>query len=260
MIMGLGGQLAAWDGELLDLVAGRGFHVVVFDNRDVGLSTSFASSTDAPAYLIADMAADAAGLIDHLGFDQVHVLGISMGGMIAQQLTVDHPQKVATLTSIMSTTGDPDVGQPAPEALESLLTNFMTPVTDREGAVALSMAVNDVIGSPGQLDPERIRRRAEASYDRNPDASGTLRQVMAIASSPSRTEGLRGVTAPTMVIHGEADVLVTPSGGVRTAEAVPGSELHLVPGMGHDLPVAGWPELLDRVSAHTAKAPIGAPS
>jgi pimeloyl-ACP methyl ester carboxylesterase len=256
MIMGLGGQLVAWDAELLGLIVERGYHVTVFDNRDVGLSTSFAEAQESPAYLIPDMAADAAGLIDHLGFDRVHVLGVSMGGMIAQQLTVDHPARVATLTSIMSTTGDPDVGQPAEAAMAALMTAFTTPVTDRESAVALSLAVNDVIGSPGQVDPERVRVRAEAAYDRNPDSSGTLRQVMAIATSPSRTEGLRGVTAPTMVIHGEADVLVTPSGGVRTAEAVPGAELHMIPGMGHDLPVALWPEMLDRLTAHTARATV----
>jgi pimeloyl-ACP methyl ester carboxylesterase len=254
LIMGLGGQLVAWDPELIELLVARGYHVVAFDNRDVGLSTSFADTTEAIPYLVADMAADAAALVEHLGFERMHVLGVSMGGMIAQQLTIDHPHRVATLTSIMSTTGDPDVGQPTEEAMSALMSTFMTPVTDREGAVRQSLAVSEVIGSPGHLDEVRLRRRAEQSYDRNPDASGVLRQVMAITSSPSRTEGLRGVTAPTMVIHGDVDPLVTPSGGMRTAEAVPGAELHMVAGMGHDVPTFYWPELLDRLGAHTDRA------
>jgi pimeloyl-ACP methyl ester carboxylesterase len=268
LVMGLGGQLVAWDQAMVDLLVERGFHVIRFDNRDVGLSTSFRDGYDtagsmaaffageqpAPPYRLADMAADAAALVDHLGLGRVHVLGVSMGGMISQQLAIDHHDKVATLTSIMSTTGDPDVGSPTPEALSALMGSFGSPVTTREHAVEVALVVWNTIGSPGHVDPARVRRRAEESYDRNPDGSAVLRQLLAIMTSPSRSDALRDVTAPTMVIHGDVDPLVTVSGGIRTAEVVPGAELHIIPGMGHDIHEAVWPEVMDLVEAHTKRA------
>lgn len=272
LVMGLGGQLVAWDQAMVDLLVERGFHVIRFDNRDVGLSTSFRHTYDTaggmaaffageqpqPPYRISDMAADAAGLVEHLGLERVHVLGVSMGGMISQQFAIDHHEKLATLTSIMSTTGDPDVGSPTPEALTTLVGSFGQPVTNREEAVEAALMVWNVIGSPGHVDPARVRRRAEESYDRNPDGSATIRQLLAIMTSPSRSEALGQVTAPTMVIHGEVDPLVTVSGGIRTAEVIPDAELHLIPGMGHDVHEAIWTDVMDLVSAHTARARVNA--
>jgi pimeloyl-ACP methyl ester carboxylesterase len=270
LVMGLGGQLVAWDQEMVDLLVERGYRVIRFDNRDVGLSTSFKDGYDtagsmaaffageapSPPYQLADMAADAAGLVDHLGLDRVHVLGVSMGGMISQQFAIDHPGKLATLTSIMSTTGDPDVGSPTPEALAALMGSFGAPVTTREQAVEAAFAVWQTIGSPGHFDEARVRRRAEESFDRNPDGSAVVRQLLAIMTSPSRSEGLRSVTAPTMVIHGDADPLVTVSGGIRTAEVVPGAELHVIPGMGHDIHREIWTDVMDLVGEHTARARV----
>jgi pimeloyl-ACP methyl ester carboxylesterase len=271
LIMGLGAQLVVWEDELVSAMAERGYHVIRFDNRDVGLSTSFAGHVDGrealmaffagelehPPYRLGDMAADVAALLDHLELEQVHVLGASMGGMIAQQLTIDHGHLVKTLTSVMSTTGDPDVGQPTPEALGALVGAFGEPVRTLEDAVAAAITTTQVIGSPGLFDEDRVRRRAERSYSRNPDASGTLRQLLAILASPSRSEALRRVEVPTLVIHGSEDPLVQPDGGVRTAESVPGAELHLVEGMGHDVDPAFWPQLLELLGRHTSRAPIG---
>lgn len=271
LIMGLGAQMVMWPPELADALVARGFYVIRFDNRDVGLSTMF-TDVDAmalivgalsgtpidPPYLLADMATDAAGLLDHLGIERAHIIGASMGGMIAQQFAIDHPDKVATLTSIMSTTGDPDVGTPTDEALAALTGGFMDPPTDRESAVQAAFVVWQIIGSPGRFDEVRVRRITEESYDRNPDRTGMMRQLAAIVTSPSRTAGLGAVTAPTLVIHGEADPLVQPSGGVRTAEAVPGAILHLVPGMGHDVEPDRLDELLPLLVEHAAKAPITA--
>jgi pimeloyl-ACP methyl ester carboxylesterase len=199
------------------------------------------------------MAGDAAGLLAALGIDRAHVVGASMGGMIAQALAIAHPERVLSLCSIMSTTGDPAVGMPTPEALEVLLSPAPR---DRDGYIERQLAISKVIGSPGYPhDEERIRKRAARAFDRSFRPDGVLRQVLAIISSPDRTEDLRHLRIPTLVIHGEQDPLVALSGGLATAEAIPGSRLIKMPGMGHDLPPELWSEV---VTAITGNAGVGA--
>ena len=239
----------------------QGFQVLCFDNRDVGVSTWFddagepdlaalpVRARDPVPYLIADMAADAAGLLDALGIDRAHVLGISLGGMIAQQFAIDFPDRTASLTSIMSSP-NLTVLHPDEEALLSLL---VAPAEGREAIIEQSVELSRVIASPGfPFDAEDLRRRAAVHYDRGHHPSGTLRQMAAVLVSPDRTGGLSGVRVPTLVVHGADDPLVTLSGGEATAAAVPGAELWVVPGMGHDLPEAVLPELAARVGALVA--------
>jgi pimeloyl-ACP methyl ester carboxylesterase len=264
LVMGLGSHLIDWPpGFVADLVS-RGFYLIAFDNRDAGLSTGFddAGVPDIPAilagdpsaapYRLADMAADAAGLLDALGIESAHVVGVSLGGMIAQQLTIDAPARVRSLTSIMSTTGDPAAAQPTPEAASVL---GRPPAASREEAIANAMASSRIIGSPGFLLPEdELRRRATTKYDRAYRPLGTLRQYAAILASPDRTGPLGAVTVPVTVIHGEVDPLVPVGGGRATAAAVPGAELLVIPGMGHDLPEAMWPPIVDAIVATTKRS------
>ena len=259
LIMGLGGQLIAWDDEFVAALVAKGFYVVRFDNRDVGLSTWFdeAGTPDLAAaftgevqaaYLLSDMAGDAAGLLDALGIESAHVLGVSMGGMIAQSLAIGHPTRVRSMISIMSTTGDRSVGQPSPEAIGALL---VPPPADRDAAIDMSVKTWQVIGSPGfPFHEDRIRAGAAAAYDRAIHPAGVARQLVAILSSPDRTPALRGLDVPTLVVHGESDALVNPTGGKATADAVPGATLWTIPGMGHDLPIELFEEVADRVAAH----------
>ena len=263
LIMGLGAQLIDWPADFCSGLAAHGLHVVLFDNRDAGLSTAFddLGVPDVPAilggdpstvpYLLADMAADAAGLLKELGIARAHVVGASMGAMIAQQLTVDHPDLVVSLCSIMSTTGDRRVGRSTPEAGAAL----MRPRADtREEIIAGAIASSRVIGSPGYPATEEwLQQRAAAKYDRSFRPAGTQRQFAAILASPDRTAALGSVTAPTLVIHGEDDPLINVSGGRATAAAVPGAELLVIPGMGHDLPSALWPQIIDAIAANAAR-------
>jgi pimeloyl-ACP methyl ester carboxylesterase len=265
LIMGLGAQLISWDDDFVRELVSRGLYVIRFDNRDQGLSTWFddagvpdvvtAAATGvlpAPAYSLFDMADDAAGLLNALGIEQAHVCGASMGGMIAQSLVIRNPAKVLSLTSIMSTTGDPAVGQPHPEAMALLL----APVpTDRDGVIESAVKGAAVIGSTGYpLDDGRIRRLAAASYDRGFHPDGAARQLVAIGSAADRTESLRTVRCPTLVIHGEADPLIDCSGGRATAQAVPGADLWMIPGMGHDLPVQLFAPIAERITALCLRA------
>jgi pimeloyl-ACP methyl ester carboxylesterase len=260
LVMGLGAQLIDWPQGFVEELAGRGFHVILFDNRDAGRSALLddLGLPDVPAilggdpssvaYLLSDLAADAAGLLEELGVARAHVVGASMGGMIAQQLTIDHPDLVASLCSIMSTTGDRTVGMPTPEAAAVLM---RPPATSRDEAIANGVAGSRVIGSPGYpAARQELERRAAAKYDRGYRPQGTLRQYAAILASPDRTAALREVRVPTAVIHGEADPLITVSGGRATADAVPGAELLIFPGMGHDLPVELWPRIVDAIAAN----------
>ncbi|MGH9115584.1 MAG: alpha/beta fold hydrolase [Acidimicrobiales bacterium] len=259
LVMGLGGQLTAWDDEFVEGFVKRGFHVVRHDNRDVGRSTWFdeAGVPDVLAamegkaqatYLLSDMADDATGLLGALGIGSAHVLGASMGGMIVQSMAIRHPAIVETMISVMSTTGERSVGQPHPEAIQALLA---PPPADREAALDAAVKVWRVIGSPGfPFDEARVRRVAGAAYDRAFHPEGTARQMVAILSSPDRTPGLRSTECPTFVVHGEDDPLVDPSGGRATAEAVPGAQLWMVPGMGHDVPPQLFGEVVERVGAH----------
>ena len=265
LVMGLGGQLIQWDPELCGLIAERGYHVVRFDNRDVGLSTHleggvdvfglFASETggsEPPSvpYLLSDMANDAVCLLDNLGVDRAHVVGVSMGGMIAQTIALDHPSRVLTLTSIMSTTGDPDVGLPTAEAMEALV---VPPAQTRQEAEDGAVRQAQVWGSPGLFDEVHLRRLAGDSWDRCHEPMGIARQLAAILASGSRSSGLATLAIPTLVIHGTADTLVQSSGGERTAEVIPDAKLLMVDGMGHDLPRALWPTLVDAICGHFAE-------
>ncbi len=262
-VNGLGGQLIEWPDELCAMFVARGFHVVRFDNRDVGLSTHLEGDADvfallasmgsdtAPAvpYLLSDMADDAVGLLDHLGIEHAHVVGASMGGMIAQQIAISHPDRVATLTSIMSTTGEPTVGLPSAEAMEVLLA---PPAQTREEAADNRVRHAHVWGSPGLFDEARIRSYSNALWDRDHDPGGPARQIAAILASGSRAERLAGLDIPTLVIHGTADTLVQPSGGERTAEVIPDAKLLLIEGMGHELPVPLWDEVVEAISTHAS--------
>jgi pimeloyl-ACP methyl ester carboxylesterase len=197
------------------------------------------------SYLLDDMADDCAALLDELRVEAAHVVGASQGGMIAQAMAIRHPERVLSLVSIMSTTGDPAVGQPHPEALPALLTR---PPADREGFVDFVVGAWKVIGSPGfEVDEEALRARAGASYDRGIFPDGTARQLVAIVASGDRTEALRRLEVPTSVVHGTDDILVDVSGGKATAAAIPGARLELIEGMGHDLPRQVWPRLVELI-------------
>ncbi|MGY1787638.1 alpha/beta fold hydrolase [Geodermatophilus sp. SYSU D00698] len=264
LVMGLATQMIGWPDEFCRMLAARGLYVVRFDNRDIGLSTHLddAGAPDVLAvmggdhsgvpYRLADMADDTAALLDALGIDSAHVVGASMGGMIAQTLAVRHPDRVRSLTSIMSTTGDPAVGAPAEAAIGVLLA---PPATDRESAVQRAVDTYRVIGSPGfEFDEHGLRERAGLSFDRAHNPAGVARQLAAILASPDRTADLARVAVPTLVVHGEHDALIDASGGRATAAAIPGAELLVVDGMGHDLPREVWPQLVDRITALAARA------
>jgi pimeloyl-ACP methyl ester carboxylesterase len=264
MVMGLGGQLTAWQQGFVDMLTERGFFTIRYDNRDCGLSTKFeglpnitalfTGDTSSAPYRVEDMADDAAALLTELGIEQAHVVGASMGGMITQALVIHHAEQFLSAASIMSTTGDRTVGAPTGEAMTALLRPI---ATSREEAIEASVEASKVIGSPDYPTPEtEIRAKAAEAYDRGYYPEGTARQLAAILASPDRTEGLRGVTMPFLVMHGEADPLVTPSGGTATAAAVPGAKLITIPGMGHDLPEALWGQVVDAVVANTELASV----
>ncbi|SDD48618.1 alpha/beta fold hydrolase [Nocardioides lianchengensis] len=248
LVMGLGGPMTWWDPELCRMLAGRGFFVIRYDNRDTGRSSrmtgrvgratlvrAFTGAKVRAPYSIADLARDAVGLLDHLGLDSAHVVGVSMGGMIAQTVALDAPSRVRSLTSIMSTTGKRSVGWQHPSLLPTLLGGRGD---SREEYVAGSVVMARLIGSPAYPEPEEgARLRGEETFDRGINPAGVLRQMVAVLTQPNRGQRLRGIRVPTLVVHGLADKMVHVSGGRATAAAVPGSELLLVDGMGHDLPV-----------------------
>jgi pimeloyl-ACP methyl ester carboxylesterase len=265
LIMGLGAQLVDWPDEFCELLAARGFHVIRFDNRDIGLSTwlddlprpdlaeIFGGDFATVPYQLSDMAADTAGLLKELGVQRAHVVGASMGGMIAQQLVIDRPDLVASLCSIMSTTGDRTVGHPTPEAAAALM---RPAATTREGAIAGAVDGSKAIGSWAfgvfDVPEEDMLRKAEAKYDRAFHPAGTARQYGAIAAAADRTAALGAVAVPTLVVHGANDPLIDVSGGRATAAAVPGAKLLVIPGMGHDLPRGAWPPIVDAIVANAS--------
>ncbi|SDH40405.1 Pimeloyl-ACP methyl ester carboxylesterase [Sinosporangium album] len=262
LIMGLGSQLIHWDEDFCGSLVDLGHYVVRFDNRDAGESTHFheagmpdlaaalGGQVDA-AYLLTDMAADVIGLLDALDLANVHLVGVSMGGMIAQTIAVAAPERVRSLTSIMSTPA-PHIGAPTPEALGALLS---PPVGNREAAIERALQAWSLMGSKGYpMDVERIARVTGLAYDRAYDPAGTARQLMAVLASGDRSEGLRGLDVPALVIHGEDDLLIQLPGGVATAEAIPGAKLLTFPGMGHDLPRDLWPVITDAIAGLTALA------
>jgi pimeloyl-ACP methyl ester carboxylesterase len=252
LISGLSRQRIEWPAALPAALHAAGLRTLTVDNRDVGRSTKLEDAPgDGPPYLLADMAGDHAGVLDHFGVEQAHVVGISMGGMIAQQLAIAHPERLRSLTSVMSTTGARTAGQPTEEAMAVLL---RPAPTDREAYIERTVESAHVIGSPGLVDDDAVRRRAAAAFDRAFHPRGVLRQMQAIMASGDRTEGLAGVAVPTLVIHGSEDPLVTLSGGEATAEAIPGARLHVIEGMGHDLPLPLLPEIVGALVAHTRDA------
>lgn len=258
LVMGLGGQLTDWPDGFIEGLVGAGFQVTVFDNRDIGLSTEFdweppkqirsilktlIGRPPKSGYTIVDMAADADGLLDALGIESAHVVGMSMGGMIAQQLTIDVPQKVRSLTSIMSNPGDGKSGRIAGKVMAKMA---RMPEPTRETAADRSVASFALWSSP-HFDPDVHRARSQASVERSYRPVGIARQTTAIMASPDRTDGLGKVSAPTLVIHGLVDRLVKPSGGIATASAVPDSTLVMFPDMGHDLPEPRWDDMIDAI-------------
>jgi pimeloyl-ACP methyl ester carboxylesterase len=254
LVMGLGAQLVLWDEEFCTMLADHGFRVIRFDNRDIGRSTILSNAKvptrsqlltrdrRAASYSLDDMAADAAGLLAHLGVNAAHVVGASMGGMIAQLLAIRHRERVRSLTSIMSTTGNRRVGRTDLRLYPWLLRR---PRLDREGYVQDFLATYRQIGSRTYpSDPQRLRSLAERCFDRGIHPAGAARQLAAIVTAGDRTRALALVKAPTTVIHGEADRLVMPSGGRATAAAIPNARLLIVSGMAHDMPRPLWPQLI----------------
>ncbi len=266
MVNGLGRQSIDHPSGLCERLAARGLFVIRFDNRDVGLSTKFdqvqpdlaavvralrdGREPDVP-YRLSDMAGDAVAVLDESGIARAHVVGTSMGGMIVQQLAIDHPTRLVSMTSIMSTTGDHDVGQSTPEAA-AVLTG--PPPKDRDSAIAQRQEGARVYGSPGHFDGDRIAAEAAAAYDRCFDPAGVARQLVGIMASGSRSAALRSVGVPTLVMHGDADTLVDISGGRRTAECVPGARFEVLDGMGHDCPPAFVDRWVDLIAGHTGVA------
>jgi pimeloyl-ACP methyl ester carboxylesterase len=264
LVNGFSLQMIWWEEDFCRELATRGFRVVRFDNRDVGLSSKI-TGKPAPsvpailmgdrssvAYALDDMARDAVGLLDALGVEKAHVVGRSMGGMIAQLVAIQHPTRVASLCSIMSTTGSPAVGQAAPHILPIIMAP--TP-SDRAGFLDRSVEVWRALSSPAHpLDVERVRSLAGRSFDRCFDPDGAARQIAAIITASDRTNGLEGVCVPTLVIHGRDDLLVAPSGAEATARAVPNAKLLLIAGMGHELAPRVWPEVIDAIVTNASRA------
>jgi pimeloyl-ACP methyl ester carboxylesterase len=268
LIMGLGMQMLCWDDDFCELLAARGFRVIRFDNRDMGESTMFPSArTPSLAelifsqmtrlrfrvpYTLRDMAADTAGLMDALGIASAHLVGASMGGMIAQEFAIDYPGRVRSLTSLMSSTGDPKLPGPQPKAMAAL--GKKTPL-DRAGFIHRYVETWSVIAGNGfPFDPERMARQGAASYDRGINPPGVARQLLAIVASGNRKSRLRDVRVPALVIHGTRDPLVPFAAGADTAGTIPGAELLAIDGMGHWMPREVWPRIVDAIARHAAAA------
>lgn len=264
LVMGLGAQLTLWPIEFVDALVARGFRVIRYDNRDIGLSTKFdeagvpdmaavmmAAMSGQPvplAYTLDDMAADGVALLDALGIERAHVVGASMGGMIAQLIAINHPDKTLSLTSIMSTTGNPAMPQAKPEAMAVLTNRPVT--TDMDVIMDFGVKAARTIGSPAYpADEQRLRARVKSDFERSFSPIGMMRQMAAIVGNGDRRARLAGVAAPTMVIHGDADPLVPVEGAHDTAAHIKQAELLIIPGMGHDLPV----QLVDQIADAVVK-------
>ncbi|MEL0155756.1 MULTISPECIES: alpha/beta fold hydrolase [Sphingopyxis] len=265
LVMGLGGQLTLWPDEFVDALNARGFRTIRYDNRDVGLSTRF-DAAGVPnlkwmfvksllrlpvrsAYTLADMAADGVALLDHLGIARAHIVGVSMGGMISQHIAARYPDRVLSLTSVMSTTGNPRLPRAQKEAMQVLTSRPMS--GDPEDLIAYSVRAAKVIGSPGYPpDEERLQRRVRSDFERGWYPQGVARQMAAIVADGDRRPMLKSIGAPTLVIHGEGDPLVPLAGGRDTADNIPGARLLTIPGMGHDLPLGLVDTLADAIAGH----------
>lgn len=272
LIMGFGAQLTLWPDELVEALAAHGFHVIRYDNRDIGLSHKF-HGVKAPGlikmtllsklgfkpkvpYTLADMADDGAGLLDALGIAKAHIVGASMGGMIAQHFAARHADKALSLTSIFSTTGNPKLPPARPEAMKVLVTRPAS--MDEEVLVEHGMKLARTIGSPGYpADEDRLRERTRATVRRSVYPEGPTRHLSAIVADGDRRPMLKGISVPTLVLHGEDDPLVPVEGGRDTAANIPGAQIKTIPGWGHDLPLELVDEVADAIAAH-AKAALGA--
>jgi pimeloyl-ACP methyl ester carboxylesterase len=262
LLMGLGAQMISWDEDFCELLAGRGFHVIRFDNRDSGLSTKFDGGgvpdlqevvvgAAGPPYTLSDMGADAVGVLDALGLPAAHIVGASMGGHIAQLVAIEHPGQALSLTSIMSAPGGFRDDAPAtPEAMQALMT---PPPSDREGLIEHGVRTGRVVSGP-LFDEAEARRRRTRMVDRAVSTEGTGRQAAAVVAAPSRLEALGRLTVPALVVHGEVDPLVPVENGRRTAAAIPGARLLVLPEMGHDLPRLYWPEIVEAIAETAARA------
>lgn len=267
LIMGLGGQMIWWDEDFCARLADRSYRVIRFDNRDIGRSTKFDDTLphpgplvqDAmkgkrvePPYTLRDMAADAVGLLDSLGIERAHVVGASMGGMIAQRIAIHFPERVATVTSIMSSTGNPGLPQAAPEVTALLTT---PPPSDPAAAIEHGVDIWRILHGAGHpFDEERVRRRIVESSQRSRHLTGQPRQLLAIIADGDRRTLLKQVSVPTLVIHGDADPLVPYAAGIDTAENVPGAKMVTIEGMGHEMPPGAWPQLIDAIAGFAAAA------
>ncbi len=271
LVMGLGMQMIAWDERFCAMLAERGYRVIRFDNRDAGHSTKFERDgvprraamifgAGRPPYLLSDMAADTIGLMDQIGVERAHVAGVSMGGMIVQELAIRHPDRILSMASMMSTTGSRWLRWPKWKAMAMLMAK---PPADAEAYMRLAIRTFEVIGSPRQrMDDDSFRVLIEASYRRCFCPDGVARQLHAINCSGNRTRALSRVQVPALVIHGGVDPLIRPAAGRATARAIPGARLKVVPGMGHDLPPAFWPEIVGALDSNAggsrAAIPVGA--
>ena len=267
LVMGLGSQMIRWEVEFCEMFVQKGLYVIRFDNRDVGLSSKIegkgvttgaemmqmlgdlrAKKEVAAPYTLDDMADDAVGLLDALGIEKANICGVSMGGMIVQTMAIRHPNRVKSMVSIMSTTGNPDLPPAQPQAMRAL---FSPAAKGRDAAIERRIKINKVIGSPGfTYNEEKERKKAALSYDRSHYPQGRLRQTIAIVAHGNRKPALSSVTTPTLVIHGSDDPLVPLAGGKDTAEAIPGAKLLVIKGLGHDLPEGAWPQLVDAIASH----------
>jgi pimeloyl-ACP methyl ester carboxylesterase len=252
LVNGLGSQCINYHEDWCEMFVARGLRVVRYDNRDVGLSSMFDAAPlgqHGEAYTISDMAADGIAVLDAIGVERAHVMGLSMGGMIVQVMAIEHATRLLSMTSVMSRTGEAGYGDSTPEAF-ALLT--APPATDRDSYIAASIAGLHVWGSPEFADEARWTRDAARAFDRRFHPSGTRRQFMGIGASPPRADRLRGVTTPSLVMHGDCDTLIDISGGRRTAELIPGARFETIEGMGHDYPPQLWNHWVDVVSEFIA--------
>ncbi|MEE8122138.1 MAG: alpha/beta hydrolase [Anaerolineales bacterium] len=267
LVMGLGAQLISWDEEFCERLAARGYWVIRYDNRDIGLSTKFddagvpdllkmfqasmqGEAIQAP-YSLGDMAGDAVCLLAVLEIEAAHVVGVSMGGMIAQMMAINHPERVLTMTSLMSSTWDPELPPPTPEALMVLTTPAPS---DFEEYIEQNIKAWKILGGPKlPFDEARARERAERAFKRGLSPDGFARQLAAVLSSGSRRERLKSVNIPSLIIHGDADPLIPVEAGIDTANSIPRAVLMIIEGMGHDLPPVVWPQMVEALTSHAVQ-------
>ncbi len=250
LVNGLGSQCINYRTNWCEMFAERGLFVIRFDNRDMGLSTHFTNAAindKGQCYELADMANDCIAVLDAAGVERAHLMGLSMGGMIVQTVAIDHPDRVSSLISVMSNSGEEGFGTPSPRAFEILTS---PPAKDREEYIARSIEGLREWGSPEFADEDRWTTDAIRAFDRCFDPGGAARQYLAIRAAGSRVEGLRAITARTLVIHGDKDTLIAADGGRRTAELIPGARFELIEGMGHDYPPQLWERWVDLVVGH----------